>query len=216
MVCARKMFKKLQQEKHKQKKNAQKKWKPIMDRKRRSPGTGRSRSGRQGQMSRSGSSSCTSSDNSVQETSSCLTDESRVEKSVNINKSDYSSSSFSTSTPILDRLSSNRSENNASKTNMTEQNKENTRRRCLNVRGRPNMSNLSPLKRKRSGFCQQKSLTQVAMETNEEEDSACSGVSPKKKKRTKDGSVVRQEELRMGDGILSRRRLPKVSGLTSQ
>ena len=218
MVHARKQFKRLQEAATNQRKTSQKKsWKPIMDRKRTSPGTGRksrSRSNRnKGQGSRSDNSACTSSDNSSQDTIEIF----NLDKTENVSESQQvqtskSSSTFFTSTPTLERSSSSVADVKLECKEPADgkENKENVRKRPWNARGRPHLSNSSPLKRKRSSPRLHSKLKSVAMETNDAEEKEGSGVSPVKKMKTTEGFVVTEKDWSIGDGILSRRRLPKV------
>lgn len=200
MFCVRKEFKKLQEKAKQEKARSKRSWKPIMDRKRTSPGTRRSRSDES--LSSDNSSAYVTSFDSDRSAGDVY-DENRMENSIdNTKKKSKPSTDFVTSTPFTVNKAVLKSVDRKNVDTLNEANKENLKKRPLNAKGRPNMSNLSPKKRKR------RSSEMVAMETSDEKDDSC--VSPVKKKKTEQGFVVTQEDLTVGDGIVTRRRLPRV------
>ncbi|KAL4223752.1 Unconventional myosin-XIX [Mactra antiquata] len=202
MCLARKHFKSMMEKQKTVKekpKVAQKSWKPILDRKRTSPGasgntTRRKRSKESNSSTESGSfvsasgSSSTSSFHSVHEDNS------------SVQWTQSSDDPFVTSTPMVktrsQKLNTDKNENNDSKENME-------RQRLRNPKGRPNMSKYSPVKCKRSynGRIIGKDSTNVSDKGAGEGNHDC-GASPTKKMKV-------SPEFYVGNGILTRRKIPQ-------
>ncbi|XP_060581862.1 unconventional myosin-XIX-like isoform X2 [Ruditapes philippinarum] len=172
-------------------------WKPILDMRRTSPGTGR--------LSRSSERSDTSLDRSLEP--ECSSSNSNT-SSPSVSKSETNVHSFTISTPRKspkwrrsDRLN-----------NKQNKNKENNVIIRANPKGRPDMSKYSPVKLLRSYSklsATKRSNSSVAMDTGSEghthEDP---DVSPRKKQKMADSSV--QGAFHLQNGILTRRCIPKV------
>lgn len=185
-----------------------------MDRKRTSPGTGRSRSLR---SSSRGQKSCESGCSSSSDGSVLITPSFDLDKSDDVFMSGISTDSNLnppvTSTPCSKNMFALKTKGSSLESfeqSTLESNKENIRKKRLDSKGRPTVTTLSPRKRTRVSPRQKMCPKPFNMETRETEASCNGDVSPMKKRKTDKGFVVTQEDLTVGDGILSRRRLPKV------
>lgn len=201
MHIARKRYKdvlhKVRQEKQKKKKS----WKPILDRKRTSPGTGRSN-----RSQRSDGSINTSEESESKNTNVSLEGSSSVD--ICTNKNDNNLKQFVTSTPQINRKKSLERDDSSLKCKGEKENKENIERVKRNPKGRPDMSKYSPVKQLRSYTKLSASKrTNISMETGGG-DQGDQGVSPQKKMKMTD--CDRYGSFHLQDGILTRRCLPKV------
>ncbi|XP_052801380.1 unconventional myosin-XIX-like [Mya arenaria] len=201
MHCARLKFMKLRKEKAKKDRKVKKAtWKPIMDRKRTSPGSRRSR--KKGELSggstgQSDISSGLSSDDGslMQSLTSDGSLENYSEDQMDIRgKENYNSMKFTTSTPSGQ---SQLLEQNIAHINMEEVRKCTGKKLLPN--GRPNFRS-SPVRKYK--------LRNRNVNKQEKHSVGAGGCSPLKKRKTNLGSLGTKEALNVGDGIVTRRKLP--------
>lgn len=193
MHIARRRYKDMLQKARQDKQKKNKSWKPILDRKRTSPGTGRSNRSQR-------------SDGSLNTSEEFKCKNANV--SLNTNKDGNNLKVFLTSTPQINRKKSLERDNSSLKCNGEKENKDNIERVKRNPKGRPDMSKYSPVKQLRSYTKLSASKrSNVSMETGSG-DHGDPGVSPKKKMKMAD--CDRYGSFHLQDGILTRRCLPKV------
>ncbi|XP_053376032.1 unconventional myosin-XIX-like isoform X2 [Mercenaria mercenaria] len=200
----REMVQKKKQEKHQKKKKS---WKPILDRKRTSPGTGRS--------SRSSERSDGSIDGLQESECIVLSANTSSDTSSSVAKSDQRTenrmNSFTTSTPRCENRRSPKWRQSREQCQEICSNKENIERMKRNPRGRPDMSKYSPVKTLRSYSkisAMKRSNSSSATETGSGDQSSDSGASPRKRQKMTDSSG--HGAFHLQNGILTKRCLPKM------
>ena len=212
MHCARLKYQKTKEEKTKQERKMKKAtWKPVLDRKRTSPGSRRSRrkrvkSGSTGLsdmssgLSSEGSSLSNSYEQAAQEGVSVFTQSQLTISTENI-ENQMSRFQFQTSTPTVHGRSVLRAKDFVNSSGNTQESLGVAKGTSLLPNGRPNFRK-TPENRYR--------LRQKKSSETEHIQGDCS---PLKKRRTNLGSERTLEDLSVREGIVSRRKLPAVSGL---
>lgn len=206
MCLARKHFRKISEKRKASRvkqNSSQKSWKPILDRKRTSPGTGESRTRRKRSHDSDSGNDSSSSSVSKSKSSSYISSDQSTQNENSFSESGFArtencDSQFVTSTPLIKvkspTLTSRRVTRSSSKENVH-------RKRQCNPKGRPNMSKYSPVKFKRSYH---RSIGTKDSDNTGAGECETDGASPKKKMKL-------GPHLSLGDGILTRRQLPQVN-----